>query len=60
MAQPQRRIGRDRALTIDDPSDSIHWHIDLPRQFGGGHAEFLQLVGKMPAGVNRGACYGAS
>ena len=60
VAEPQRRIGRDRALTVDDPSDSIHWHVDLARQFGGGHAEFLQLFGKMLAGVNRGACHGAS
>ena len=46
-AEPQRRIGCDRALTVDDPSD--------PRQFGGGNAELLQLFGKMLAGVNRGA-----
>ena len=25
VAEPQRRIGRDRALTVDDPSDSVHW-----------------------------------
>jgi hypothetical protein len=41
VAEPQRRIGRDRALTVDDPSDSIHWHVDLSRQFGGGNVEFL-------------------
>ena len=26
VAEPQRRIGRDRALTVDDPSDSVHRH----------------------------------
>jgi hypothetical protein len=39
VAEPQRRIGRDRALSVDDPSDSVHWDVELPRQFGGGNAE---------------------
>jgi hypothetical protein len=43
MAKPQCRIGSDGALTIDDSSDSIHWHVDMPRQFGGGIAEFPPL-----------------
>jgi hypothetical protein len=60
VAEPRRRIGRDRALTVDDPGDSVHWYVDLPRQFSGGNAEFLQLFGKMLAGVNRGTCHGAS
>jgi hypothetical protein len=56
VAEPQRRISRDCALPIDDPSDSIYWHVDLPRQFAGRNAEFFQLFGKMFAGVNWGAC----
>ena len=57
---PVNRIGRDRALTIDDRGDSVHWYVDLPRQFSGGNAEFLLLFGEMLAGVNRGTCHGAS
>jgi hypothetical protein len=34
VAKPQRRIGGDRSLTVNDASDSIHWDFDLPRQFG--------------------------
>jgi len=51
VAEPQRRVSRDRALPIDDPSDSIYWHVDLPRQFARRNAEFFQLFGKMLAGV---------
>jgi hypothetical protein len=60
VAEPQRRVGSDRALTVNDASDSIHWDIDLPRQFGGGNSYFLQLFGKMLAGMYRGACHGVS
>jgi hypothetical protein len=50
----------DCALTVNDASDAIHWDIDLPRQFGGGNSYFLQLFGKMLAGMYRGACHGVS
>jgi hypothetical protein len=56
VAEPQRHIGRDRGLTVDDPSDSVHWYVDLPRQFGGGNAEFLQLLGEMLAGRSVAVC----
>jgi hypothetical protein len=47
VAKPQRGIGGDRSLTVNDASDSIHWDVDLPRQFGSGNSEFLQFLGKM-------------
>jgi hypothetical protein len=60
VAKSQRRIGCNCALTVNDASDSIHWDIDLPRQFGGGNSYFLQLFGKMLARMYRGACHGVS
>src|SRR5215469_8109600 len=60
VAKSQRRIGCDCALTVNDASDSIHRDIDLPRQFGGGNSYFLQLLGKMLAGMYRGARHGVS
>jgi hypothetical protein len=58
VAEPQRRIGCDCALTVDDPSDSIHRDVDLSRQLSGGNSKLLQLFGKMIAGVYCGTCHG--
>jgi hypothetical protein len=40
-----------------DTGNSIHWDVDLPRQFSGGNSKLLQLFGKMLAGMYRGACH---
>jgi hypothetical protein len=56
VAEPQRGVGRDRSLTVNDTSDSIHRDVDLPRH--GGNSKFLQLFGKMLVGVYCGARHG--
>jgi hypothetical protein len=58
VAEPQRGVGRDRSLTVNDTCDSIHRDVNLSRQLSGGNAKLLQLFGKMLAGVYRGACHG--
>ena len=58
VAKSQCCIGCDRALTVNDAGDSIHWDVDLPRQFGGGNSYFPQFFGEMLAGMYRGACHG--
>jgi hypothetical protein len=51
MTKPQRRIGGNAALSIDDAGDAINRHVDLTRQLGGGNTEFAQLFGKVLAGM---------
>ncbi len=58
VAKTQRCVRRDAALAIDDSGDPIDRHVNLPRQLRCRNDEFLQLFGKMLAGVNRGARYG--
>src|ERR1035437_10427971 len=55
MAKPQCCVGGNAALRIDNTRDPVNRHIDLSRQFGGRHVEFFKFVGKMFAGMNRGA-----
>jgi hypothetical protein len=57
MAKPQCCVGGNAALSIDNARDPVNRHIDLSRQFGGRHVEFLKFVGKMFARMNRGACH---
>src|ERR1700676_5236714 len=42
MAEPQRRVGRDRALSVDDSGHAVDRHFDLSRQLGGRDAELLE------------------
>jgi len=51
VAKPDRSIGSDRSLTLNDTSDSIHWDIDLPRQLSGGKS-------KLPSTLRRDARHG--
>src|SRR4051794_13529391 len=45
MAKPQRGIGGDRPLAVDDCGDAVDGHIDLAGEFGRRHAEFAKLDG---------------
>jgi hypothetical protein len=55
VRKPQRRIGGDAPLAVNDARDAIHGYIDLTRKFGGCDAELTQFFGKMFAGMNGGA-----
>src|ERR1035437_7606747 len=52
MRQAQRRVRRDVALSIQDLGDTIGGNLQLTRQRGGAHVEFLQFLGQMFSGMN--------
>ena len=43
MGQTQGRVAGDGAPPIQDFGDAIGGNIQLPRQFGGAHAQLFQL-----------------
>src|SRR5204863_10027360 len=57
VTETQGRIGRDTALPVDDSGNAVYWHVDLTCQLCRRNTEFLQLFGKVLAGVNSGACH---
>ena len=57
VAEPKRRIARDRPFPLDDLRDPVRRHGQLPRQFGRGDGEFLKLVGEDFTGMDGGPCH---
>jgi hypothetical protein len=57
MPEAQRRIAGHGTLPIQDLRYAVRGHPDLARQFGGTHAEFLELLGEVLARMNRRACH---
>jgi hypothetical protein len=41
MRQTQGSVAGDRALTVQNPGNTVGGNSQLARQFGGAHAEFL-------------------
>jgi hypothetical protein len=53
--EPQRRVGRDAPLAVDDLGDSSRWNADGPRQAVPGDLKRLQVLEHQNlAGVNGG------
>src|SRR5208337_1724264 len=52
VAEPKRRIARDRSFPLHDLRDPIGRHRQLPRQFGWGNVELLKLIGKDFTGMD--------
>src|ERR1035441_6056430 len=57
MGQTQSGVTGDGALPTQNTGDAVGGHIQLARQFGGAHAEFMQLLGQVLAGMYRGHCH---
>src|SRR5262245_17917717 len=59
MAEAQGGIAGNGALPIEDPGDTVGWHLQLARELGGAHVERPQLLGELLAGMNCKACHGS-
>jgi len=57
MGKPQGRVAGDGAPSIQDFGNAIGGNIQLPRQFGGAHAQLLQLFRQMFTWVNWNYCH---
>ena len=57
MGQAQGRVAGDGAPSIQDFSDAVSRNLQLPRQFGGAHAQLLQLFRQMFTRVNWNYCH---
>ena len=58
MRQAKRTVSGNRALPVQDSGDPVGRHLELPAKLGSAHAEFLELLGEMLAGMNCTACHG--
>src|SRR5487761_553963 len=52
MSETQGRVTGDCPPSIQDLRDAVGRDIQLPREFGGAHAQLLKLFGQMFSGVN--------
>ena len=57
VAEPERRIARDRPFPLDDLGDPVRRHGQLPRQFGRRDGELLKLVGEDFTGMDGWPCH---
>ena len=52
MRQPKGAVAGYRALAVQDSGDPVGRHFESPAEFRCAHSEFLELLGKMPAGMD--------
>src|SRR5271165_1864146 len=60
MGKAQGRVAGDGSPSIQDFGDAVGRNIQLPRQFGGAHAQLLQLLRQMFTRVNWNYCHDVS
>src|SRR3972149_8309346 len=53
MPEAQSRVAGDGALSVQNLSNAVGWHLELTRQFSGAHLERLQFLGEMLTGMDR-------
>jgi hypothetical protein len=54
VRKPQRCVGCDASLAMNNARDTVHRYIDLTRKFGGRNAKLAHFFGKVFAGVDGG------
>src|SRR5579863_4922092 len=55
VAETQRCVGGNPALTIENSGDPVDWDLNLTRKFGCRQAELTELFRKVFSGMNRAA-----
>src|SRR5271166_1276741 len=60
MGEAQGRVAGDGAPSIQALGDAVGGNIQLPRQFGGAHAQLFQLFRQLFTRVNCNYCHGVS
>src|SRR6516164_2333071 len=57
MSQPQSRITRNGARSVQDLCDAVGRHVDLSRQFSRAPIEYLQLFGQVFTRMDSSQCH---
>jgi hypothetical protein len=60
MGETQGGVARDGTLSAQNAGDAVGRHVEIARQFGGAHAEFLQFLGEMLSWVDGCECQDVS